>query len=342
MKIAQQQLFNLLKEFHPKLDGRGKNLIIDCPYCGMRECGISVEEGHRFGCYRKNKCGEVGNLFTILRYIGKTIGYSAVGIQTLDRLEVPTLSNSSDDNEALNVSIELPTVTPPTGWKRVWDDPYLRERGFFEYAKHEVGRTMIDSRVKNDYVIFILRFKEEIVGWLGRHVKPKAWIEEQNAIYKAKTGLGNKVKRYSNAPGVDFGKILYGVEECTINTTTLFLVEGLFDKVAVDRKMDLDSDEQLKCCCTFKCAISDEQLFQIIQLPKVDLIVLLYDPDVIIQINAAAEKLESYGYNVLIAFSKSGKDPDEMTEIEFAETLNEARPPSSFRLDFVNQPQLLG
>lgn len=341
MKLAQSQLLELLKEFHPKVDRREKNLILDCPWCGQRECGISLDEGHRFGCYRKKKCGEVGNIFTILRHIGKTIGYSAEGLETLDKLDIPTLGNIEfDEDQPLSISIDLPTIKPPLGWTRTWDDPYLKERGFYEYAKYEVGRTLMDRRLKKDYVIFVLKFKDEVVGWLGRHVKPKKWIEQQNALWFNKTGIRNKIKRYSNAPGVDFGKILYGIEECTANTTTLFLVEGLFDKVAVDRKMDLDTISDMKCCCTFKCAISDEQLFQIIQLPKVDTIVLLYDPDVVAQIKTAAEKLESYNYNVLIAFSNSGKDPDEMNEKEFAEALNNARPLSTFNLDFVDQSHL--
>lgn len=341
MKLPIEQLSELLKDFKPHLDRRGKNLIINCPYCGQRESSISVEEGHRFGCFRKKKCGEVGNIFTILAYIGKTIGYTAQGIRSLDHLDEDSLGEDEEEGQAVNVIIDLPTVKPPVGWKRVWEgDPYLQERGFTEYAKYEVGRTLVDKRVRKDFVIFILRMKGEVIGWLGRHEKPKAWIERQNKLWYESTGLKNKIKRYSNAPGVDFGKILYGIEECTTKTNTLFLVEGLFDKVAVERKMDLDMYEEVKCCCTFKCAISEEQLFQILQLPNIDTIVLLYDPDVITEINAAAQKLEMYGYHVLVGFSKTGKDPDEMSEAEFAETLEGVRPPGNFALDFVDQSQL--
>jgi hypothetical protein len=339
MKLPIEQLTELLKDLKPHLDGRKKNLVINCPYCGERESSISVEEGHRFGCFRKKKCGEVGNIFTILRYIGKTIGYTAQGIPSLDRLETPLLDDEDEEEASqVNVQIELPTVKMPDGWKRLWGgDPYLEERGFTEYAKYEVGRTLVDRRVRKDYVIFILRFKGEVVGWLGRHIKPKKWIEEQNRLWKIQTGIGNKIKRYSNASGVDFGKILYGIEECNSRTNTIFLVEGLFDKIAVERKMDLDLYDEVKCCCTFKCAITDEQLFQIIQMPNIDTIVLLYDSDVVNEINAAAQKLESYGYNVLVGFSKTGKDPDEMNNEEFAETLENVRPPGNFALDFVDQ-----
>ena len=53
MKLTIEQL----QELFPgaKLDHRNKNLIAQCPSCGQWEFGISIDDNHQFGCYRKKK-----------------------------------------------------------------------------------------------------------------------------------------------------------------------------------------------------------------------------------------------------------------------------------------------
>ena len=328
-----------LADLEPELDRHGKNLIINCPYCGPRECGISLNEGHKFGCWRKKMCGEVGNIFTVLKHIGQQIGYSAQSIDSLDKLNPTLLRTISIGDRFKDIDLEMDTIALPKGWTRVYSDPYLESRGFDQYEKHAVGRTLIDFRVKKDYVIFVLKHGGEIVGWIGRHIKDKKWIELQNKYFFQRDGVKNKIKRYSNSPGTDFAKILYGIEECTENTSVVLMTEGLFDKFNTDKILDLDSQEDVKCCCTFKCAISDEQLARLVALPSLDTVILLYDPDVIPQIIAAANKIAEF-FTVLIGFDKTGKDPGDMNDIDFQVVLNEVKPLSHFVLDYVDQPLL--
>ena len=43
----------------------------------------------------------------------------------------------------------------------------------------------------------------------------------------------------------------------------VFLVEGIFDKISVDRFLDLREDVEMKCLCTFGKKISDVQIKKI-------------------------------------------------------------------------------
>ena len=47
----------------------GENIMGDCPVCGHNEFGISIKSPHLWQCFRKNKCGVTGNIFTLLRYL---------------------------------------------------------------------------------------------------------------------------------------------------------------------------------------------------------------------------------------------------------------------------------
>lgn len=332
-KFSYERLIILLDELNPKLDTSGKNLIVDCPWCKHREASVSlVKEGNLFGCLRKKRCGETGNIYRVLREIGMLDEY----IKDPDTFNI-NLNHIDLDlhNKPHELILDVPECPIPLGWTQTFDDQYLNERGFNieDYKKYPVGKTNLEPSVKKDYVIFLVIEDEKIKGWVARHIWPKEKIEEYNEKYFLDHGIPNKIRRYRNALNVDFAKLLYGIDEITENTNTVILVEGIFDKKAIDTKMGLYDQQEIKCLATFKGHVSDEQIAKL-KLKGIENIILFYDPDVIDKIKNNSLKLNKF-FDIQIAISINGKDPDEMSQDELFACLTKLYSPSVFYANFV-------
>lgn len=322
MKLSLEQLKELLPGFH--LDHRGKNLMGPCLQCGHSEFGISIEEGHKFGCYRKAKCGFNGNIVVLLRFLGKYEEYENEKSTTLPgKIEAIAQFIAEVERE------ELPTIFPPIGWKRIFQHPYLDERGFTkeDYENYPVGTTSVDSRLRKDYVIFLCNQDGSLKGWVARHRATKDELEKINFIRK---GQGKTfMPRYRNSTS-DFESICYGLDELNSQTERLIIVEGIFDKINTDRQLKLRSKEKQKCLCTFKAGVSDSQL-KLIQshAPNLKEIVLLYDSDVVKIIKETCTRLAKF-YEVKVGYHSS-KDPGEMEESDFFEVFSNLSLPIEFK-----------
>jgi succinate dehydrogenase flavin-adding protein (antitoxin of CptAB toxin-antitoxin module)/predicted RNA-binding Zn-ribbon protein involved in translation (DUF1610 family) len=321
MKLTLDRLLELLPQ--ARLDHRGKNLTGTCPVCGEAEFGISLEDGHRFGCYRLNKCGFRGNIFTLLKFLGK-----------LDEVLQEKIKNLPE-----RISTTLPIITqqdlhiddcpPPIGWRAVSSLPYLDERGFREqdYTHYPVGITKLDPRLKNHYVVFLALQDSAIKGWVARRTQTKSEIEQINRIR-----LQNKqppIARYLNSFS-DFGKMCYGIDELSERTNTLIIVEGIFDKINVDRLMNLHCNFETKCIATYKATISHEQIYTIAnKAPNIVQVVLLYDSDVIRLIKESIATLQKH-YSVLVGYHAT-KDPGDMNEDDLTKVLQTLEHPIEFK-----------
>lgn len=332
MQLSIQQLKEILPDAH--LDRRGKNLYAICPKCQHSEFGISLEDNHQFGCFRKNKCGFAGNVFTLLTFFGKSIRDLDPSFVPRQRIDIAQMLHT----KGVELSLDLPDFKMPVGWKPIHDLPYLNERGFTEedYKYYHPGVSEIDIRYKSDFVVFPIYQFGSIKGHIGRNLRSKKEIDSLNAVYKFR-GSDKKVLRYRNSDS-DFGKILLGVEDITLNTKTVIIVEGLFDKQNTDKVLKLKEQEEVKCCASFKCGMSDEQVM-LLQRTNVDTIVLLYDPDVISEIKKTATDLDLY-FETWVGINEKGNDPGSMSEFEFDTVLNNLKTASQFCRTVVDVPKL--
>lgn len=343
MILSEDKLIEALADLSPQKDARGENFIIDCPACGHRECSVSIRrEGHVWGCFRLNKCGEKGNIYSLLdrlgilnKYVRRRLAADSEFIKLEELLPESTKVESSLD---LNIE-ELKTIPAPFGFRRITsNDPYLDGRGFQSYDYCEVGRTDLDKYLKKDYIIFLVRDEGEIKGYVARHTMDKKKIEQYNKEYKEKTGVGNKIKRYRNATGVDFSKLLYGYDEIK-EVKPVVLVEGIFDKHAVDVKLELQGQENpaLYTCATFKAAVTEDQIIKLLKKGIKD-VILFYDPDVIRIIQRNAHSLSLF-FNVKVILSPTNKDPDEMSQEEVIVAFeNHVYTPQQIVADFTPPP----
>jgi len=322
MKLSVEVLKSLIP--NGRLDYSKKNVIGQCVWCGGDEFGVSINDNHRFGCFRKSKCGETGNIFKLLKKLNR---FDLLG----DRDNVTIKStNYLEDVISMKEQIleELPTIEKPTGFKRLMSHPYLDKRGFteYDYQKYEVGVTRLNVKLQ-DYIVILIYKAEKLVGYVSRYMKPK---EEIKAL---ETKTGRRIPRYKNSE-TDFSNLLLGEDECK-GIDSVILVEGFFGKRRVDERLRKWGIDDIKCLCTFGAKISPTQVFLLHQL-GIKNITLFYDPDVIQQIKKYANQLADEFEKVRIAIIPwEGKDPDDLTEDEMIEVLSNTRDPLNFSLNFV-------
>lgn len=322
MKLTLEKILELLPNF--RVDARGKNLTGPCPMCNHDEFGISLEEGHRFGCYRKKNCGFSGNIFTLLRFLGK---YDEVVQERVRNLPDKINKYQFEANKSIDLVVE--TISPPLGWKRSYENEYLQQRGFDinDFNRYSVGITNIHPKLKKDYVVFLVEQEGECKGWVARRTESKEEIERRNRIRKQ--NRKPLLKRYLNSTS-DFAKMLYGIDEVTDKTTTLIIVEGIFDKINIDKLLNLAHQDEIKCVCTFKASISEEQIELIgRKAPHLQNSILLYDSDVIKAIKINMNILQKR-YNVLVGYHAT-KDCGDMNEEDLDQVLSKLETPIEFK-----------
>lgn len=292
----------LINELHGKLDGSRKNIVCPvCPYCGHK--------GGKFGIYvgvetdRKklfmSHCFSCGHTTTELNDLLNDINRPDLMLEeTASFAPVEILKFYSLNEE--EIDDELCKVDMPEGWKRCYRNPYLKSRGFTfdDYDFFPVGTTRGLNWKYDDYVIFPIFDNNDIVGYIGRHTWSKDTIDEYNK--KAKRNNKFQILRYNNSTENDFSKLLYNYDAVIDDVTkTVILVEGVFDVIALTRKLELYESPWVTPVATFGKKISDTQIYKL-QSKGVDTVIIGYDGDAVKSINAAAEKLEDY-FDVYIA-----------------------------------------
>lgn len=315
MSINKDKIIDSLKLNMFGAKGWMSNKKIDCPYCGR--------EG-KFGFIFKNNSGVVHCFFC---GESKNIKSYLYDIDRKDLLEFErevsirnNLKNLSDLRQNKEEK-ELSEVKMPKGCKLALNDEYLNNRGFldYHYKLYEPSYTnhILEGKLKG-YLIFKIKQKGKLVSWMGRTKKDYNW-HKQNLL-NSKEGKEDLVLRYRNSTNTDFDSILGGFDEIKEETSTLILVEGLFDKINVDRRLSLDKVDDVKCCFTFGNSVSDGQM-RLIRETKVSTIILMYDVD-------AFKQSQNYGvvcsqyFKTFIAEIKGDYDPGDMTEKQMNNTLN--------------------
>ena len=234
-----------LKEIlHVEQETRSGQYICTCPFCGKEQHFYINKKTQMFDC---KKCGEFGNIYKLLRFLDKTYLLNGATIENTDTI-VSIRSMLASELESSEVSVtELPEVKMPVGWRVLRNsNPYLLNRGITPELceRYKFGSTKMLRKYDN-YVLIPIYDGGKIRGYVGR--------------YGSKRVPDGKL-RYNNSIGTQFAQLLFGYDDITENTTTVILVEGIFDKIAVDKVLKLWESEEVKCVCTFGKKISAEQI----------------------------------------------------------------------------------
>ena len=331
MYISQEEkdylIREILQETHGRIDGSRKNIIVPtCPHCG--------KSGGKFGIYISKEIGNKKPFMSHCFSCGRTTKTLDQLLDLLDRPDLKIAEQASftpvevpefftlDEEE---IDDELNIIEMPESWKRCYKNPYLKSRGFTadDFAYFPVGTTRGLNFKFDDYVVFPIYDDGDIVGYVSRHIWSKSDIDEYND--RAKRNGKYQIRRYNNSIENDFVKLLYNYDAVIEDETdTVILVEGVFDVIALTRKLDLYDNHRLVPVCTFGKKISDTQIYKL-QSKGVKDIIIGYDTDASDAINVAADKLNEYFDNVLIAkLVGEGKDWDEADFWSIYDTFSES------------------
>lgn len=289
-------------ELGAKRDGSGRNLIARCPYCGKEgKYGIYIgKETGRKKPFMANcfSCGSsTHTLEQTLEAIGRPDLMVTHTVELDKKLETTLLfplEGVEEIDDALGI-VELPDF-----YKRTFSHPYLKGRGFSydDYEYFPVGTTGKLNFRYNDYVIFPVIDSGDTVGYVARHLWPKPSIDAYNRLAKIKGEY--QIRRFRNSTENDFVKLLYNYDAVREDETeTVVLCEGIFDVVALTRKLDLYDNPRVAAVATFGKKISQTQIFKL-QSKGVENIIIGYDGDAVDSIKKTAAELSPY-FEIMIA-----------------------------------------
>ena len=303
---------------NPKLNTRGQ-YICDCIFCGKERHMYVNKQTQLFDC---KKCGESGSIYKLLKRLDKTY---LLGDATVEERKViksiREMREEEEESDEVEVS-PLPVRKMPVGWKVTEASTYLRNRGITnaDCKRYNIGYTTLMKKYR-DYVLIPIYDGGEIRAFLGR--------------YGAKKIPEGKL-RYNNSRGSDFSALLFGYDEIVSDkTVTVILVEGIFDKIKVDKVLHLWESDDVKCVCTFGKKISPVQQKKLLIKGVVN-VILLYDFDALKDIKKYGLELENY-FITSITYTSSKKDIDECTDEEALEVFTRLKRPREFVNDVIGK-----
>lgn len=330
----------LSRYFGAKRDGGGKNLICRCPYCNKDgKFGIYIGKetvrkklfmSHCFSCGRSNQ-----SLNRLLEDIGRmdlSLTPTANPEAELDTELLFPLLQTEEIDDSLCIA-ELPDF-----YRRTFSHPYLKARGFRfdDYEYFPAGTTRGLNRRFDDYVIFPVIDSADLVGYVARHLWSKDEIDCYNR--KAKVRGDYRIMRFRNSAENDFIRLLYNYDAVIEGETdTVVIVEGIFDVVALTRKLDLYDNSRIAVVATFGKKISQVQVYKL-QCKGVRTVVLGYDGDAVEAIKKSASELADY-FEVFVAdIADPQKDWQDLSDMEIFEIFStRLKTPLEYKLTKIQQ-----
>lgn len=308
---------------------KGTNFMCTCPLCNKPDhFGIAIlKKNHPWRCL---KCGETGTIFRLLKILGRVDLLSEIDVT--DIVEVKSKIQLIAEEEDYEVEIQaLPNITLPLGWKRVLSNDYLTSRGFSDedFQYNTIGVTKLDRKFLN-YIISPVYYEGNIKGYIARHIWDKDKIKEYNKDPKNKF---RKIARYLNSEDA-FSMLLGGIDECSEDTHTVILVEGLFDKTNVTKILRLYYEDNIKALYTFGKTITRYQLY-LLQKKGVKNLIFIYDPDAVNETKRYAMEASQY-FNVKVGFT-TDKDCGEMEEEDLFGVLDNLEDPINFSINKIQK-----
>lgn len=300
-----------------------------CPFCkGEKKWGIVFSDNNTSFIFHCFKCGKKSSAFEFLKQIDRLDLIRNHYENSIKSSLVELVPEKEDEKED---DIVFKAVSLPFKLQRLVDDEYLNSRGFkqFHYDEFEPSFTEspLERELKN-YIIFKMKMNGKIIAWLARSRHSKEW-HEMNLKKAKEKGIKPKL-RYENSK-TDFTKILGGYDDISEKTQVVIIVEGLFDYIGLDSKLNLREDENIRCVFTFGNSISKEQI-SFLQKKKIERVILMYDPDKPDQIKSSALNLQKSFETKIALLKDTSKDPGNATCEELLDALDNLIDPINFRV----------
>ncbi len=324
----------LARELSAQLDGTHKNLICDCPFCGKsKKYGIYIGTPTERKPLLASHCFSCGKSHRDINRLLLEIGRGDLVITSTVELDAPLENLLFPIDKEEEIEDDLVVVELPDSYRRVFTHPYLAGRGFlfddFEFFPAGITRGL--NRRYDNYVIFPVIDDGDVVGYVARHLWSKGVIDDHNR--KAKRRGEYTIRRFNNSTENNFSKLLYNYDTVKEREThTVIIVEGIFDVVALTRKLDLYDRVDIAVVATFGKKVSHIQIYKL-QTKGVRTVILAYDGDAVDTIKYIATELSQY-FKVLIAdISDPSMDWDDLDVETIAKIFDsELKTPIQYKL----------
>lgn len=294
------ELKNVIREvlIFPKDLVDKKHFISTCPFCGKpKHFYISYE-----GLWDCKRCGEVGNIFSLLRKIGRLDLYknSTKDIEKLNSISLNFFKKSFEleieSDLFINEKIEYPRLTKDI---RMMKNLYLNNRGFSEehYEKFKPKKTIIEPY--NGYVIIPVTENTLDVAYVCRNTK-------SNYI------------RYRNSES-EFSKFLFDID--SVENDTVIIVEGLFGKINLENILRKNGVDGIDVVASFGKKLSNTQLFKLYEKGVKNLNILYDEGTVLTTKNIIKSKInifQKFNTNVLFHSTLSPDEYENIGDFEVA------------------------
>lgn len=320
----------IISSFKLKKSGSKGWMSGDCPLCKESQ-KLGVIFGITMSSFKCFKCKEHGSLYNLLIRLKR----EDLILGRITNLDIGIEERSLLSEEILNIDhVEAKDIILPLGFKRIYEEEYLKTRGFNEYQfqKYIIGVTKIHPIYKENYVIIAVEQFGKIKGWIARSRYSKDEIKLIN------TKRQQRYLRYINSPGGDFDKLLMGYDEIIEGETKeIILVEGFTDKNNIDNLLKLDFQKYTKCCVIFGNQLSVQQI-KLLKDKGIESIIILYDPDAVNY--AKKDSFEIAKIFHTFVGKLEDKDPGDINYEELNNVLNNLKTPINFKTDVLVKRQL--
>lgn len=279
-------------------ENRTNQLICTCPFCHKEKHFYIDKKTQLWDC---KKCQRHGSIFSLLKQLDKTYLLGDATVERVDEIKSIRIIEQEENTLSEMKIDDLPIKHMPVGFKVKRANEYLKNRGISDEdcKRYNIGYTNILKKYQN-YILIPIYDNNKIRGFIGR--------------FASKIVPDNKL-RYNNSISTEFGELMFGYDEIIANkTSTVIIVEGVFDKIAVDKNLGLDFSDDIKCVCTFGKKISDIQIKKLL-IKNVTRIIVSYDFDALKEIRKYGLDLNRY-FETYIAVCTFKKDIDECNHDE--------------------------
>lgn len=310
MKLTEAELRKLIRVTTKRSDI--KVLYGYCPKCNKPEFGISLEEGHPFGCFRLKKCGWKGNIYTLYKFLG----ISQQKQESSNILKIESNMLDKPVREETSLLEPLPEKKLPLGFKRVYQNEYLEKRGFRpdDFENYICGYTKLEYNLRDRIIIGIVS-GGKLIAYLGRSLGQK------------------KERKYLNSKSTQFSRILDGIKDN--NSKNAILVEGLFDRINIRNHVN-DLKIDCRVICSFGAKLSLEQIDMLIA-DGVENLIIFFDPDVPKIIGDTLKKcVHRFNSVKYISIEDKEKDPGDLDLKQFEYAYNNMKNLFTFTYGFLN------
>lgn len=325
VRLPDEQVYDILSNTQK---GPRNHLICDCPLCGKQRHFYFNVVTQKWDC---KKCGRSGGIIQLLSSLGK-LNLIRRFVDVTKTLQTK-LSIVTQDVEEVEESQVLPRVRFPVGFQYLHQNEYLESRGFSkdDFLKYPVGQTKLVEKFK-DYVIFPVFEDKEPKGFVSR----KTWSKWEFSRHESEFGWAPP--RYANSK-TNFQLLLYGLDEIMFYVDTVILVEGIFTKIACDRRLDIQEGDPFRCLATFGKKISKHQITKLL-LRGIRNVILIFDSDAVSEAYKYGRQLQGLFDKVEIGFV-SGGDLDECSDEDFLHCFQNLMEPIEFKHKILQQSRLI-